>query len=140
MKAEMPPSVVIHGLEHAMQALAVAGPAAVTLLSAPAAAGFLGVAWWRALLTLVSAEHPGGLHELLDCDDAAGRAMEALRLGQRRLILGLACPQRDAVLDRAAGLDAVILPWRPPALDLGLRGSGRALGAWLAAGAERPVC
>lgn len=132
MNAEMPPAVVIHGPDHARQALAVGGPGAVTLLSAPAAACFLGPAWWRALIGLVAAEHPdGSINELLDCDVAAGRAMEALRLGQKALILQLSCPQRDAVMGRAAAVGASLHPGRPSALDLGVRSSDRRLGAWL---------
>lgn len=138
MNAEMPPAVVVHGPDHARQALAVAGPGAVTLLSAPAAACFLGPAWWRALIGVVAAEYPAGsISELLDCDDAAGRAMEALRLGQKALILQLSCPQHDAVLGRATAVGASLHLMRPPALDLGVRSSDRRLAAWLVGEAGR---
>lgn len=129
------PAVVIHGLDDARAALdaaARAGCDALTLLSAPDAACFMGAAWWRALLAAASAFAPGlRRNDLLDCGDAAGRAVEALRLGQRGLVLSATCPQRLAVLERAAPLGAVVLARRPPALDLAEPGAARRLQAWL---------
>ncbi len=129
------PAVVMHGPDDARLALdaaARAGCAAVTLLSAPDAACFMGAAWWRALVEAAVPLHPEVLRQdLLDCGNAAGRAMEALRLGQRGLILSPACPQRDAVRERADALGAIVLPSRPPALDLALPDARRRLDSWL---------
>ena len=129
------PVIVIHGLDDARAALDAAtgaGCDALTLLSAPDAACFLGAAWWRALVAAAAAFAPGlPRNDLLDCGDAAGRAVEALRLGQRGLVLSAACPQRLAVLERAAALGATVLADRPPALDLAEPGAARRLGAWL---------
>ncbi len=62
--------------------------AAVTLLSAPGAAGYAGCGWWRAMVEAARAEVPGveGT-DVLDCLDQTGRAIEALRYGLRRLVL-----------------------------------------------------
>ncbi len=129
------PAIVIHGLDDARAALQAAGRAgcdAVTLLSAPDAACFMGAAWWRALIAAAAGLQPGLRREdVLDCGSAAGRAAEALRLGQRALVLAASCPQRAAVLERAAPLGAIVLPVRPPALDLAQPGARRRLDPWL---------
>ncbi len=129
------PVIVIHGLDDARAVLdgaCRAGCDAVTLLSAPDAACFMGAAWWRALVVAASAFEPGlRRDDLLDCGNAAGRAVEALRLGQRGLILSNACPQRPAVLERASPLGAIVLASRPPALDLAEPGAVRRLDTWL---------
>ncbi len=100
------------------------------LLSGPGAAGYAGAGWWRAMVDLAQ----GGALEgqiqpdALDCSDQAGRALEALAVGCRILVL-LPCPAFPAVVERAAG--ALVLPSRPPALDLGQPGAARHLLGWL---------
>lgn len=134
MNPDRRPAVVIHSLSDGQRALSAAAgaPGGVTLLSAADAGCFMGAGWWRALVAELAAGHPGRpFGELLDCGDAAGRAMEALRLGQRGLILAASCPQHGAVAERAAMLGAVLLAARPPCLDLGAAGAGRRLAAWL---------
>lgn len=134
----LPPALVIHDATHARQAVAAArqaGCATMLLLSSPNAGCFMGPAWWRALIGLAGSLDPAvAVHDVLDCGDAAGRAMEALRLGQSDLVLGHACPQRDAVLARAGPLGATIRAIRPAALDLAEPGAARRLADWLAAG------
>ena len=76
-----PPAVVIHSLANARLALSRQRP--VTLLSAPAAALYAGCLWWRELIAAAATECPA----FLDCADAPGRAVEALRLGLRGIIL-----------------------------------------------------
>ena len=120
---ELPPAVVVHDLA---QARRCAGRKA-TLISAPGAAQFAGVLWWRELL--VAAEWAGPA--LLDCGDGTGRALEALRLGLPGIILR-ANPAAVAVAGEiAAAQNAVLLAVPPPALDLGVRGAQRQLLAWL---------
>ncbi len=129
------PAIVIHGLDDArlaLDAVLCAGGGGVTLLSAPYAACFMGAAWWRALVDAAASLSPAvRRRDLLDCGDAAGRAAEALRLGQRGLILSLACPQRVAVLERADALGTIVLPSRPTALDLAAPDARRRLDRWL---------
>ena len=130
-------AVVIHGYAHALAALeAVRAPARpacrLVLLSAPAAAGFLGPGWWAALMAALQPRMIAtDAADLLDCGSSAGRAMEALRLGLRRLILSPDCAQHAAVLARAAPLGAEVGSVRPEALDLAEWHAARRLAEWL---------
>ena len=125
----LPPAVVVHGLPHARAALRPGRP--VLLLSGPGAAGYAGAGWWRALIRLALDGH-APQPDALDCGDQAGRALEALAVGCRMIVLH-PCPALPAVMERAAG--AVVLTARPPALDLadcwGDRATARRLDAWL---------
>jgi hypothetical protein len=118
-----PPAVVVHGLRHARAALAPGLP--VTLLSARGAALYAGCGWWRALMQAAGAEI-----DIIDCADAPGQAMAALRIGQRRIVLDPG-PAFPAVSAAAAACGAVVLPERPHALDLAIPGAERRLVAWL---------
>lgn len=129
-----PPCVVIHSLADArivLDAAVAAGGLPVLLLSAPEAACFMGPPWWRALIDAAVALHTSAVPDLLDCGDAAGRAMQALRIGQKELILDPACPQYEAVVERAVITGASIRSTRPAALDLAEHGAERLLHAWL---------
>src|SRR5690349_2443208 len=123
----LPPAIVIHGLEHAHLALAAGRP--VTLLSAPAACLYAGCGWWRMVIAASGFTGP----DVLDCADAPGRALEALSVGCRALVL-LPCPAWDSVAERAAAAGCVLLRERPPALDLAGRGASRHVAAWLGIG------
>jgi hypothetical protein len=126
------PCVVVHGLQHARIALACGLP--VTLLSGPGAALYAGCGWWRALADAARAEHPGrNIPDILDCADAPGYALEALRVGQRTLILSSDYAAFALVAARAEIMGAQLLGARPPALDLAQRGAERRLEAWLTA-------
>src|ERR1700712_4419356 len=127
-------TVVIHGHAHAVAALQAARnfPCRLTLLSAPNAASFLGPAWWAPLSAALQPQMlAADAHGLLDCGRSAGRAMEALRIGLRRLVLTPDCSQFEAVLARAIPLDAELVRLRPEALDLGARNALRQLPEWL---------
>ena len=129
-RSTLPPAVVVHGLDQARAALSPGLP--VTLLSAPAAALFAGAGWWRALVAAARAAHPATpCADVLDCADAPGRAMEAIRAGQAILVLDPACPG----FGRVASL-ATVLAARPAALDLDGRGAGLRLRDWLTAARE----
>ena len=85
------PAVVVHDLAQARAALCEG--LALTLLSAPGAACFAGAGWWRALIDMARAAHPHTpCQDVLDCADAPGHAMAAVRLGQAILVLDPACP------------------------------------------------
>jgi len=116
---------MVHSLGQARLALAAGRP--VTLLSAPGAALYAGCLWWQSLLAQAGCE---GL-ALLDCGAAPGRAVEALRLGLRGLVLTCEEPAFQAVSALAAAQGAMLLPAPPPSLDLGARGAERHLSAWL---------
>lgn len=132
------PVVVVHALDQAEAALSAAGPRGVLLLSARGAGGFAGPAWFLALVTAARRLHPAvACAAALDCGDAPGSALAALRAGARMIILDGDCPAFDAVAAAAAEIGARVLPSRPPAFDLGrvdpARRDDRArLAAWLA--------
>lgn len=126
----LPPAVVVHGLADALAALAPGLP--VTLLSAPGAGGFAGAGWWRALVAQARGTHPHTpCHDVLDCGDAPGHAMAAIRAGQTILVLSPTCP----AFARVATL-ATVLAVRPHALDLADPRTVPRLRTWLSAGRE----
>jgi len=122
---KLPPAVTIHGLEMARLALAPGLP--VTLLSGPGAATYAGCGWWRAVVAMAGQTGP----DVLDCGDAAGRALEALRAGCKWLVLDGGCPAFPRVAERAALHGACLLPSRPESLDLADHGASRRLRLWL---------
>lgn len=124
------PAVIVHGLADARTALAPGRP--VLLVSGPGAALYAGCGWWRAMVAAARAEFPTtAADDLLDCADAPGRALEALRLGLKNLVLDPRCPAFPAVQRVAAELGASILSSAPNALDLAEPGAKRRLAAWL---------
>jgi hypothetical protein len=123
----LPPAVIVHGLADARAALAAGAP--VTLLSAPGAALFAGCLWWRHLLAAAGPEAESA--GLLDCADASGAALGALRCGVTRLVLWPDAPARDAVAGIALRQGGFVLDRPPAALDLGERNAIRRLHAWL---------
>jgi len=126
------PAVIVHGLADAVAALRAARGAPVTLLSAPGAALFAGCLWWREVVRQARAIVPGAAaSDVLDCADAAGSALSALRIGQRAIVLHDDAPGRAAVVAIARELGAIVLPAAPPALDLAERGAARRLEGWL---------
>jgi hypothetical protein len=125
---KLPPAVMVHGLEQARAALAPGLP--VTLLSGPGAGSYAGVGWWRALVMLASA---GGAAppDVLDCGESTGRALEAVRAGQRLLVLRTEPVLFRDVAERAARGGGEVLACAPPALDMASRGALRRLEEWL---------
>lgn len=132
------PAVVVHALDQAEAALQAAGPRGVLLLSAPGAGGFAGPGWFLALAAEARRRHPAvPCVAALDCADAPGSALAALRAGVRVIVLESRCPAFGAVAAAAAELNARVLPARPPAFDLGRSDPNRRdtlarLAAWLA--------
>ncbi len=127
---KLAPAVIVHGLGMAQLAVEAARGCRrrVTLLSAPGAGAYGGVGWWRAVMRQAGAET-----DILDCGAAPGRALEALRAGQRLIVLQ-AHPRIWAdIAERAASCGGALLCRAPPALDLGERGAERRLAAWLEA-------
>lgn len=101
--------VRIHSLDHARAALSAAAGAPVVLESPPAAAGNLGVGWWREVLRLTAAEFPGTPFEaVLDCGDAPGHALAAIRAGVPAIRLDAEEPVRARVAAIAAQADTIL--------------------------------
>ncbi len=125
------PAVIVHSLDMARAAVALGRP--LTLLSADGAACYAGVAWWQALVRQARAAAPGlRVPDILDCGDAPGYALQALRLGQRTLILRADPRIWQDIAARAEDCGAVLLAEPPLALDLAQPGAQRRLPAWLA--------
>jgi hypothetical protein len=123
--------VIVHGVADARAAVAVGAP--VTLLSAPFAAVFAGCLWWRAVVAAAAASSPDTpLMDILDCGDASGLAMGALRFGMSRLVLRRNAPGWDRVAAVAARDGGFVLPEPPVALNLAHRHAARQLPQWLA--------
>lgn len=130
------PAVVIHNLADARGVLAFGRP--VTLLSARGAALFAGSGWWRALLRRTREEHPDiRIADILDCADASGLALGALRIGQLAIVLDAAAPGWSSVASIAESLGGEVLTVRPPALDMSNPAEAWRLKDWLQ-GASRP--
>ena len=132
-------ALVARGGAEAAAALRLAGATPVLLLSAPGAAGFLGARGWRALVDLAREMAPAAVvADALCCGDAPGLALNAIREGCSVVVLAGDSPTFAAVAAAAAERGVVVLPARPPALDLrGLdlrKPGGQAiLARWLAA-------
>ncbi|MCW8087259.1 hypothetical protein [Sabulicella glaciei] len=108
-----PRIVVVRSRLERDAALEAASGAKLRFLSEAGAAAFLGAAGFRALL----GEHwPEGI---LDCGEAPGFALEALRLGARSLVLAPELSAFPALERLAREAGAEILPVRPPAIALG---------------------
>ena len=127
----LPPALVVHSLDHVRAALRPGR--AVTLLSAPGAANYAGCAWWRAMLAAAGTDAPIEAPDILDCADAPGRALEALAVGCRRIIL-YPCPAWPSIGERATAAGATLLSARPAALDLGDPTEAWRIEAWLGIG------
>jgi hypothetical protein len=132
-------AVTIHDAAQAQQARAAAEATlppghALWLLSAPGAALALSP---RLFLAMAGPDSPR-CRSVLDCGMAAGHALAALRAGCRMLVL-TPCPASAALAGAAAEVGALLLPHRPPSLDMaGLRAgteyAAARLRAWLAVG------
>ena len=138
----LPPAVIVHGLNDARTVLAMGAP--VTLLSAPGAAAYAGCGWWKALIEQAGDTcRDAAFTHLLDCGEASGYALAALRIGLTRLVLLPDAPGRDAVAAIAASQGGMLLPHAPPALDMADRRDMRRLHDWLhlrsAPGDSRPA-
>jgi hypothetical protein len=123
------PAVIVHGLADGRAVLALGAP--VTLLSAPGAAGYAGCLWWRDMILAARRHHPATeAIDILDCGDAPGLAMSALRMAVCRLVLEDG-PAWAAVAQIAQRQGGFVLQHRPPALDLGAHDGRFRLTAWL---------
>ena len=111
----------IHSLEHLRAALTACAECGlpVIALSATAASGFAGAAWFDALIAQGRAEFPGvPLTAVLDCGDRAGDAIAALNRGLPHLIFAGHPAAAERLADIAAQCGAAILTTRPASCDL----------------------
>ena len=110
---------------------------AITLCSAPDAAASLGPAWFRDIILVLEQTYPEvDMEAVLDCGDAAGHALAALRAGVR--IIRFSGPARTAtkIEDIAGTYGARLVRRSPRILDpRGEPDEAAALRAWLKGGA-----
>jgi len=124
------PAVIVHGISDAHSALAPGLP--VTLLSAPGAVLSGGCLWWREMIAYARAAHEKtDAMDILDCADASGLALGALRSGISRLVLWPEAPGWNAIAAIAESQGGCVLPAAPAALDLASRNAIRRLHVWL---------
>jgi hypothetical protein len=116
------PTIVVHSLDHARAALAVASETKqpVTLASAPFAGCYAGPGWFAALVSLARSEFPdAAFSAVLDCGDEAGTALGALRAGVKRVRFAGTEEAAVRLADIAGQLGAAIEREAPAgALDL----------------------
>jgi len=123
----MPGPILVHSLDDAQVALAAAARLGVlpTLASAPGAAGYAGPAWFGEVIAAAQARHPDvRLHAVLDCGDAPGAVMAAIRWArtQGRVTFDLRFtgdPRHDRPLgEMAAAAGLRLIRDLEPGLDL----------------------
>lgn len=137
-KRAAPRAVIVHSLDdaraacHAARALGVP----VALRSAPHAAGYAGPAWFRELVAAAAEEFPDvRIASSLDCGDAPGDALAALRAGLKTIRFRGPKRVRDKIVAIARACGARLDEDGGPALDLqGATDPLAACRSWL----ERP--
>ena len=113
--------IIVHHLGHAVAALGAAKALGVpvSLRSAPGAAAYLVCRLLRDMNTAAIVEVPGvEARAVLDCGDASGHALNALRQGVRAVRLDAHADVRARVGDIAHQLGAALDEDAAPALDL----------------------
>lgn len=113
--------VIVHDLAHALAAMEAASMlgVAVTLRSAPGAADHLGSGAFRAIVDRACEQWPDvSVTAVLDCADAAGHALGALRIGIRVIRFHGHRSVRRKLADIAAQTGARLDRDRRRALDL----------------------
>jgi hypothetical protein len=79
---------IVGSLAEARAVLAEAAGRPVVLVSPPNAAAYLGVGFFWALVEAARAEFPGvAIESVMDCGDASGFALSALRTGFKAVVL-----------------------------------------------------
>lgn len=125
-----PRAVAVHSLAQALAATNAGIP--VTLISGRGAGWYAGAGWWLAMMAAARSRRTLEFADILDCAEAPGAAMAALRLGQRLIVLDPGCPALARVAAVAAAQGGEVLTQRPPCLDLGDPAAERELQHWLA--------
>jgi hypothetical protein len=123
IKRKLRPWVVVQDVAEARLALDLAAKRGLTvgLLSPVDCARIHGAPWFLHLIDLASARRQEALREAaLDCADAPGLALGALRQGAKAIILKAPKPVFDKVAQIARRQGATLLATRPKALAAAL--------------------
>jgi hypothetical protein len=130
-------AILIHGLDDARAALRAAQETgrAVTVISGPGGGAYGGPAWFDHVLREAQGEFPQAqVTAILDCDDAAGLALGALRYGIRHVRFDGREDVTIKLREIAAAQGATIITGEIATLDLrGARDPLAACRDWLAA-------
>jgi hypothetical protein len=117
--------IVIHGIDHAraacQSAMALESTAAISLelWSARSAAGSLGPAWFGNITNIVQKEFPDlAIIGVLDCGDAPGNALAALRHGIACIYISAPSAVADKIRAIALHTKADVRTRRPSMPDL----------------------
>lgn len=113
--------LIVHNLEHMLAALTAAKRLGVTptLQTPPDAIHYLGAGYLSTMCSMAANQHPDTpFHYVMDCSDAAGYALAALRAGQRWVLF-----RGDSVVEAklksiAEQHNAALLPPARETLDL----------------------
>lgn len=114
-------AVIVHSLGHALAALAAAARAghAITLLSAPGAAAYIGPLLFMSIVAQARARYPAvPVDAVLDCGDRAGDALAALRQGVPAIRFTGRADVADKLTAIAAQRGQRVVRAELPALDL----------------------
>lgn len=112
-------AVTVISLKQAKAALAAAEAldVPVVLISAPGASAYVGAGWFDALVSIAKAAYPNADYTaVLDCGDAPGHALAALRHGFKAIRYDGASQRQ--IEDIATQSGATVLRERPDALEL----------------------
>jgi hypothetical protein len=136
------PAVIVHGIMQAKAAVRTADTArGLVLLSAPGAGIYAGAGWFNALCRQAAATRPElSVRAMLDCGDAPGAVLGALRAGLPAIIFTGEATIAARLGRLAADRSARLLTSAPAALDMaGFRAKDTRwqlrLAAWLGPGA-----
>ncbi len=132
--------IVIHAIEHARTALAVAAELGIplTLISGPGAGSYGGVAWFGEMVATAADEFPAvALTAILDCGEAPGHVLAAIRWHtpeRRKLVLRFTGPEDtfERLTDMAQQAGLRVIRDVEPGLELrGARDPSEACRRWL---------
>lgn len=116
------PHFIVHSLAQACAALQAAdeGGQAIGLLSPPGAVHSLGTGYFLAMEQAANRRFPGAdCQTILDCGEAPGLALEALRAGAPAICLTASTEVLAKVDDIARQHGATLVAAPPDAIDLG---------------------
>ena len=119
--SKAPRIIIVHGIAHARAAAAAATTldVALRIRSAPGAAAYGGAGWFLEIIEIVRAEYPNARIEAsLDCADAPGYAMAALRRGAEMIRFRGTKSAGEKVAQLANAHGAVLDKSRAAPLDL----------------------
>ena len=108
-------ATIVHGWTDAAAALAAVPPGSrAVLMSAPDAGSYAGAGWFAALAVRARAEFPAVDQSwILDCGDAPGHVLAALRAGVAAIVFTGAPALRARLEEIAAAHGATILAQAP---------------------------